>query len=177
MANADDGDNKLAFLPYTNVKFGATSIGNVINEEDMPLMRVEEMILIQAEAKAHTDAGTATSILENFVKTYRDPSYSATAGGRSLLDEIWYQRRVELWGEGFGVFDNLRLDKPIVRSHGPGTSNIADAFRFNLDSQDPWLRMRFPQGEMNTNFGIVDNKGGQQPTIDMNPGLRDGVTD
>ena len=178
VANADDGDNKLAFLPYTNVKFGATSIGNVINEEDMPLMRVEEMILIQAEAKARGgDASGATTILENFVKTYRDPAYSASAGGRSLLDEIWYQRRVELWGEGFGVFDNLRLDKPIVRSHGPGTSNIADAFRFNLESQDPWLRMRFPQGEMNTNFGIVDNKGGQQPTIDMNPGLRDGVTD
>lgn len=177
VANADDGDNKLAFLPYTNVKFGAWSIANVINEEDMPLMRVEEMILIQAEAKAHTDAGTATSILENFVQTYRDPAYKVNAGGRTLLDEIWFQRRIELWGEGFGVFDNLRLDKPIVRSHGAGTSNISDAFRFNLDSQDPWLRMRFPQGEMNTNFGIKDNEGGQQPTIDMNPGLRDGVTD
>ena len=177
VANADDGDNKLPFLPYTNVKFGVFSIGTTTNEEDMPLMRVEEMILIQAEAKAHSDAGAAKSILENFVKTYRDPAYSADAGGRSLLDEIWFQRRVELWGEGFGVFDNLRLDKPIVRNHGAGSSNIADAFRFNLDSQDPWLRMRFPQGEMNTNFGIVDNKGGQQPTIDMNPGLRDGVTD
>jgi len=177
VANADDGDNKLAFLPYTNVKFGAFSIGNVINEEDMPLMRVEEMILVQAEAKAHTNAGEATQILENFVKTYRDPSYSAAAGGRTLLDEIWFQRRVELWGEGFGVFDNLRLDKPIVRSHGAASSNIADAFRFNLDSQDPWLRMRFPQGEMNTNFGIEDNQGGVQPTIDQNPGLRDGVTD
>ena len=178
VANADDGgDAKLPYVAYTNVKFGCQSIATDVNEEDMPLMRVEEMILIQAEAKAHTDAGAATSILENFVKTYRDPSYSASAGGRSLLDEIWYQRRVELWGEGFGVFDNLRLDKPIVRSHGAASSNIADAFRFNLESQDPWLRMRFPQGEMNTNFGIEDNKGGQQPTIDMNPGLRDGVTD
>ena len=177
VANADDGDNKLAFLPYTNVKFGCNPLATDVNEEDMPLMRVEEMILIQAEAKAHTDAGTATSILENFVQTYRDPAYKVNAGGRTLLDEIWFQRRIELWGEGFGVFDNLRLDKPIVRSHGAGTSNIADAFRFNLDSQDPWLRMRFPQGEMNTNFGIKDNEGGQQPTIDMNPGLRDGVTD
>jgi hypothetical protein len=177
VANADDGDNKLPFLPYTNVKFGVFSMATTVNEEDMPLMRVEEMILIQAEAKAHTDAGTAKNILESFVQTYRDPAYSADAAGRTLLDEIWFQRRVELWGEGFGVFDNLRLDKPIVRSHGAGTSNIADAFRFNLDSQDPWLRMRFPQGEMNTNFGIVDNQGGQQPTIDMNPGLLDGVTD
>jgi len=177
VANADDGSDKLPYLPYTNVKFGCNPIATTVNEEDMPLMRVEEMILIQAEAKAHSDAATATTILENFVKTYRDPAYSASAGGRTLLDEIWFQRRVELWGEGFGVLDNLRLDKPIVRSHGAESSNIADAFRFNLESQDPWLRMRFPQGEMNTNFGIVDNTGGQQPTIDMNPTLRDGVTD
>ena len=177
VANADDGSDKLAYVPYTNVKFGCQSIATVLNEEDMPLMRVEEMILIQAEAKAHTNAAEATQILEKFVKTYRDPQYSASAGGRSLLDEIWFQRRVELWGEGFGVFDNLRLDKPIVRNHGKASTNIADAFRFNLDSQDPWLRMRFPMGEMNTNFGIVDNQGGQQPTIDQNPGLRDGVTD
>ena len=178
VANADDGNNKLPFLAYTNVKFACNPIATDVNEEDMPLMRVEEMILIQAEAKAHTDAGAAKTILEDFVKTYRDPSYNANAGGRSnLLDEIWYQRRVELWGEGFGVFDNLRLDKPIVRNHGAASTNFADAFRFNLESQDPWLRMRFPQGEMNTNFGIKDNQGGQQPTIDMNPGLRDGVTD
>ena len=178
VANADDGSDKLPYLPYTNVKFGCNPIATTVNEEDMPLMRVEEMILIQAEAKARLgDNGGATSILENFVKTYRDPSYSAAAGGRSLLDEIWFQRRVELWGEGFGVTDNLRLDKPIVRSHGAGTSNIADAFRFNLESQDPWLRMRFPMGEMNTNFGIVDNQGGQQPKIDQGAGLLDGVTD
>lgn len=178
VANADDGGNaKLPYLAYTNVKFGCDPVGTTLNEEDMPLMRVEEMILIQAEAQAHLNAAQGKTILESFVKTYRDPSYNADAAGRSLLDEIWFQRRVELWGEGFGVFDNLRLDKPIVRSHGAGTSNIADAFRFNLESQDPWLRMRFPQGEMNTNFGIVDNAGGKQPTIDMNPTLRDGVTD
>lgn len=179
VANADDGSDKLPYLAYTNVKFGAFSIGTTVNEEDMPLMRVEEMILIQAEAKAHTSAQEAKTILENFVKTYRDPSYTVEAGGRSLLDEIWFQRRVELWGEGFGVFDNLRLDKPIVRFNGKvgaSSSNIADAFRFNLDSQDPWLRMRFPQGEMNTNFGIVDNQGGQQPEMDEGKDLVDGVT-
>ena len=37
--------------------------------------------------------------------------------------------------------------------------------------------MRFPQGELNTNFGIVDNTGGHQPVTDENKSLRDGVTD
>ena len=178
VANANDGgDAKLPYLPYTNVKFGCFSIGTTTNDEDMVLMRVEEMLLIQAECQARMGNNSqATQILEDFVKTYRDPSYSAAASGRPILDEIWYQRRVELWGEGFFVNDMKRFNKPLVRFHDD-KGNIAAAFRFNLPADDPWLLMRFPQGELNTNFGIVDNTGGHQPVTDENPSLRDGVTD
>ena len=180
VANADDGgDAKLPFLPYTNVKFGCNTVGTVNNDEDMPLMRVEEMILIQAECQARlgqTDQAVAT--LSNFVKTNRDPQYDVNGRGLSLLDEIWFQRRVELWGEGFYVSDMRRLNKPLVRFLGtPESTNIADAFRFNMTADDPWNLLRFPQGEMNTNFGIQDNQGGNQPTPGQNPDLRDGVTD
>ena len=92
------------------------------------------------------------------------------------MDEIWFQRRVELWGEGFFVSDSKRLNKPTVRFHDD-KGNIAPAFRFNLAANDPWLLMRFPQGELNTNFGIVDNEGGHQPVTDEGKELRDGVTD
>ena len=159
------------------MKFGCYTVGTTTNDEDMPLMRVEEMILIQAECKARMgDDSGAKKILEDFVRTYRDPHYSAAAGGRSGLDEIRFQRRVELWGEGFFVSDMKRLDKPLVRFHDD-TGNIAEAFRFNLPHDDPWLLLRFPQGELNTNFGIVDNTGGHQPVTDENPSLLDGVTD
>lgn len=50
------------------------------------------------------------------------------------------------------------------------------AFRFNLAADDPWLLMRFPQAEMNTNFGIVDNTG-DSSTTGEGKSLRDGVTD
>ena len=178
MANASDGgDAKLPYLPYTNVKFGCYSIGTTSNDEDMPLMRVEEMLLIQAECQARLGNNSqAQQILENFVKTYRDPSYSAAASGRPILDEIWFQRRVELWGEGFFVNDMKRMNKPLVRFHDD-KGNISPAFRFNLPNDDPWLLMRFPQGELNTNFAIEDNTGGHQPVTDENPSLRDGVTD
>ncbi len=171
-------DEKEKFLPYTNVKFGVNEVGTQVCDEDFPFVRVEEMLLVQAEAKlGQGDAAAAGTILENFVKNYRDPSYSvaaATAGGRTLADEIWFQRRVELWGEGFGVPDARRLGKPIVRmAEG---SNWPDAFKFNIASDDPWLRMRFPKDEMNTNFGIVDNEGGQQPEPGQNPTIVDGVT-
>ena len=178
VANADDGgDTKLPFLPYTNVKFGCLSVGTQTNDEDMPLMRVEEMILIQAECQARLgQTADAVNTLTNFVKTYRDPAYDVNARGLSLLDEIWFQRRVELWGEGFFVSDSKRLNKPTVRFHDD-KGNIAPAFRFNLAANDEWLLMRFPQGELNTNFGIVDNSGSHQPTTDQGKELRDGVTD
>ena len=172
-----ENDDKLAYLPYTSVKFGCNTVGTVINDEDWPFMRVEEMILIQAEATAKAgNEAAGREILDNFVKTYRDPEYSSIATGRSFSDEVWFQRRVELWGEGFSNNDARRLNKPIVRFHD-SKSNFPEAFRFNIAANDPWLLMRFTTSELNTNFGIVDNTGGTQPVQDQNAELRDGVTD
>ena len=171
-------DDKCTFLPYTNVKFGCNPIGTLVNDEDFPFIRVDEMYLIQAEAKAHSSESEGASILSNYVKTYRDPSYSVTGRNLSLLDEIWFQRRVELWGEGFFTFDMKRLGKNLVRFHGSGNKgNQPDAFAFNLAADDAWLNMRFSQGELDTNLGIIDNTGSQQPTPGQNPSLLDGVTD
>ena len=172
-------DVKMAFLPYTNVKFACNPIGTTTNEDDFPLMRVEEMLLIQAEAQARLGNNQqATTILENFVKTYRDPSYSVNGRGLTLLNEIWFQRRVELWGEGFGILDVKRLNKPLVRFLGTEEStNFATAFRFNMKANDPWLLMKFANAELNTNFSIVDNTGGDLPVTDQEKNLRDGVTD
>ena len=173
-------DIKTAMFPYVSIKFGMKSgIGSTVNNNDFPLMRVEEMILIKAEGLAKSGhEGDARSLLERFVQTYRDPSYSSTRGGRTLADEIWYQRRVELWGEGFFTSDAKRLGKPIVRFHdNVETSNFPEAFVFNMKQDDGWLNLRFPQGEKNNNLGIVDNTGGSQPVKGANPALRDGVTD
>ena len=169
---------KMAFLPYTNVKFGMFSVGGTANDEDWPFMRVEEMILIQAEGLAKSgQTSEAVALLEDFVRTYRDPSYSAAAGGRSLEDEIWFQRRVELWGEGFSNADTRRLDKPLVRFHAGVSSNVPGAFRFNMTADDGWWLMRFTSAEKNTNLAIVDNTGGTKPVQDQLGDLRDGVTD
>ena len=169
---------KTPFLPYTNVKFGMFTVGGTSNDEDWPFIRAEEMILVQAEGlvrSGQTEAGKA--VLEDFVRTYRDPSYSADAGGRTLEDEIWFQRRVELWGEGFSNPDTRRLNKPLVRFHEGTASNVPAAFRFNMPADDGWWLMRFTSSEKNTNLAIIDNTGGTQPVQDQYPDLRDGVTD
>lgn len=174
----DDG-SKVAYLPYTNVKFGMKSgIGSPINNNDYPLMRVEEMILVEIEGLAKSGQESAAKTkLESFVKTYRDPNYTVDAGGRTLDNEIWYQRRVELWGEGFATSDMMRLNKPLVRFHDNNPGSFPEAHAFNMPANDPWRLLRFPQTEMNTNAGIIDNEGGEQPVPGQNAGLRDGVTD
>ncbi len=170
-------DVKMTFLPYTNVKFGMYTVGGTTNEEDWPFMRVEEMILIQAEATAKAgDEAAGRAILDNFVKTYRDPAYSSAASGRSFSDEVWFQRRVELWGEGFANNDTRRLNKPLVRFHD-SSSNFPEAFRFNMPADDGWWLLRFTNSELNTNLAIVDNTGGAMPVQDQHAELRDGVTD
>ena len=178
MASLEIDDIKMAFLPYTNVKFGMYSAGGTTNDEDWPLIRVEEMILIQVEGLAKSgQISEAIAMLENFVQTYRDPSYSVTAGGRSLEDEIWFQRRVELWGEGFSNGDTRRLNKPLVRFHEGADSNVPASFRFNMTADDGWWLMRFTSSEKNTNLAIVDNTGGSKPVPYQQGELRDGVTD
>ena len=163
--------------PYANVKFGMMSgIGSEINDNDFPLMRVEEMLLIAAEGYAKSgNEAKAKEILTNFVTNYRDANYTIPTT-RSLADEIWFQRRVELWGEGFAMSDIMRLKKPIVRFHDTSAS-IDAQFRFNVAADDPWLLMRFPTKEVNANVAIVNNTGGIAPVQDQNPDLRDGVTD
>ena len=169
---------KMEFLPYYNVKFGMKSgIGSTINNNDWCLMRAEEMILIQIEGLAMSgQEAQAKDLLLNFVKQYRNPEYTISET-RSLQDEIWMQRRIELWGEGFAMNDIMRLGKPVVRFHANEYSNYPEAFRFNIASTDGWLLLRFPQSETNTNLGIEDNTEGTLPVQDQNGDLRDGVTD
>ena len=175
----DEGGAKIEFEPYTNIKFGMKDgIASATNCNDWPLMRAEEMILIKAEGLAKSgNEGEAKTVLENFVKNYRDPGYSVALGGRSLADEIWFQRRVELWMEGFSVVDARRLEKPIVRVIPGRESNVPAAFKFNIAPDNAWLNMRFPQTEVDANHGIVDNEGGTQPQSEEGADLRDGVTD
>ncbi|MFA6572395.1 MAG: RagB/SusD family nutrient uptake outer membrane protein, partial [Bacteroidota bacterium] len=177
-------DTKLPFIPYTNVKFGQYGfIGNNINAGDWCLMRVEEMILIKAEATAMAgDLPAGKNILNDFVSTYRDPAYttSTAASAQAFQDEVWLQRRIELWGEGFSMSDIMRLEKNIVRFKEGVTSNFPDVFKFNIAANDGYLLMRIPKKETDKNSGIplsANNNEGTQPQPGAGTGLKDGITD
>ncbi len=169
---------KEAMPAYANVKFGQRSgIGSAYNDGDWCMMRAEEMLLLKAEAIGMGgDLGAGKQLLENFIKSYRDPAYTVTASDESSFqNEIWLQRRIELWGEGFGMSDAMRLGKNIVRYHPDEATNVAEPYQFNLSSNDPWLLMRLVQGETTNNSAIIQNEGGSEPDQGDGAALEDDV--
>lgn len=146
------------FGAYTNVKFGAYKeeydYKKMIPAQDWFLMRAEEMILIQAEGLAMSGKeGEGKALLEGFIKTNRDEEYVLPAG--NFQDEVWKQRRIELWGEGFSFYDVMRLKKPIQRIEN-GVSTFADAFKFNIEAESAILLWLVPKAEIEANAGISE---------------------
>ena len=164
---------------YANVKFGQRDgVGSPYNDGDWCMMRAEEMIFIQAEATAHSNLASGKKILEDFVKANRDASYSCTAADlNSFIDAVWFQRRIELWGEGFAMADVMRLGKPVVRVVKGKETNYPEDYQFNIAANDGWLLLRFVQRETSNNAAIVNNEGGEQPVPGDGETLKDGVTD
>ena len=142
------------YNPYTQVKFAPYNnvMENSTNANDIPLMRVEEMYLIKAEAEAMSGGGNAT--LVDFVSTYRDAGYSyASTNGTDIQNEVYRQRRIELWGEGLNWYDVMRLNKPVDR-RGGGFPNATMVF--NISAGDPLLLWRIPQKEIIANPALSE---------------------
>lgn len=128
----------------------------------VPMMRVEEMYLIEAEAAGRLNESEGIQLLTDFAKT-RDASYvygthNEAYGNTStsaFINEIWWQRRVELWGEGFATMDIKRLQKGIIRSY-PGT-NHRDGYRYNSTTTPGWMNLCIVQTETNYNYLCTNN--------------------
>lgn len=141
---------------YTQVKFGAykDEIGTSTNACDIPLMRVEEMYYILAEAQAmagNPAQGLAT--LKNFTTSYRDPGYNVTASSaESVQEAVWMQRRIELWGEGLSYYDLMRLRKGIDRRG----SGVEAAYQYVIRDTK--------EAERQAITTVLSGKGGTQGT-------------
>ena len=152
-------------LAYVNVKFDTyqSMFTGVCYLNDLPLMRIEEMYLTLAEAQAmsgNTTGGVAT--LNSFIQTYRNPQYNCRlTSATEIQDEIWKQRRIELWGEGLAYYDLQRLKKPVDRVGG----GYESAFVFNIPADDPVRIYMIPLTEMQSNSAIgSNNEQGAAPT-------------
>jgi hypothetical protein len=140
----------------------------------VPLMRVEEMKLIEAEAAGMQDEARGIQLLTEFAKT-RDENYEYgthneayynTSTGR-FRNEVWWQRRVELWGEGFATFDVKRLEKGIIRSY-EGTNHL-DGYQWNQQSVPQWMNLCIVQSETNNNSACTNNPTPVAPVGNSDP--------
>lgn len=147
-----------------NVKYDAWVVA-------VPLMRVEEMKLIEAEAAGMQNEARGIELLTAFAKT-RDPFYNygthkdayGNTSTSQFQNEVWWQRRVELWGEGFATFDIKRLNKGIIRSYA-GTNHIEEC-RFNTTEVPNWMVWCFVNTEAQYNESLVVNPNPVRPSGD-----------
>lgn len=109
---------------------------------DYVYMRVAEMYLLLAESAAKSgDEATAKQALRDLLAVrVDDPSYIDALSGQDLLDEIYLQTRIELWGEGKSYLAMKRNKATITR--GPnhvllaGQSFAYDDDRLTFDIPD-----------------------------------------
>lgn len=152
-----------AIQAYTQVKYAPYNyeIDVTDNASDIPYMRIEEIYYIMYEAMAMTgNTGGAASGLNEFVKTYRNPSYNFTGtSAEDIQNEIWMQRRVEFWGEGFVAwFDLKRLAKGLDRV-GAG---YPTTYVYKLDAGSQEFVLPIPQQETQTNKQIPQSANNPQ---------------
>lgn len=125
------------------------AMGNRLWDNDEVYMRVEEMYLIDAEALARSgDEAGAREALKALVEE-RDPAALTKIDGLSgsaLLDEIYYNWRVEMWGEGRSLLAMKRFKKSVTR----GDNHIAlagETYSYNYEK----LIYQIPQREVLNN--------------------------
>ncbi|MBX2846325.1 MAG: RagB/SusD family nutrient uptake outer membrane protein [Saprospiraceae bacterium] len=123
---------------------------------DAKLFRVEEMVLIKAEAYANMNmlteaAGEINDLRDDRIMGYTDISY---ANQGDALTDILEERRRELAFEGFRFFDLKRVGMGVARDASDCVTAECDlaagAIQFNLP---------IPQQEIDSNPNMVQNPG------------------
>lgn len=120
--------------------------------ESLNMMRVAEMYLIEAEAKARQgkDADADNVLFE--LQSNRDAKAKQSHNtGQALINEILLERRKELYGElGIDWLDAKRLQLPIDRtkSNHPAPNN------YILPANDPRFNLKIPQSEIQANKAL-----------------------
>ncbi|WP_313788426.1 RagB/SusD family nutrient uptake outer membrane protein [uncultured Allomuricauda sp.] len=117
-------------------------------ETDYIYMRVAEMYLLNAEAlaKSGNEAGARERLKELLNLRIPDTSYVDGLAGQDLLDEIYLQTRIELWGEGKSYLAMKRNQATIVR--GP---NHLSFVGIPIEHNDERLTFEIPQLEIQNN--------------------------
>jgi len=135
--------------PYNKFYHSDRVIGGQRNiETDYVFMRVAEMYLLHAEVSAKTgdEASAKNSLKQLLDLRLPDTSYVDGLTGQALLDEIYFQTRIELWGEG-KTYLALKRNKKSTKRGDNHLSNLGVEIQYN----DPRLTWTIPLSEIQNN--------------------------
>ena len=126
------------------------SVGNAV---DFPLMRVEEMYLIEAEAVGAQNLEQGKQLLTSFMTSFRQPTYFCKSTDlQDFQEDVAKQARVEFWGEGIPFWYKKRLGLGI---HLANSNCRFDAHRFELNGVAPWWNIVLPRFENQNNTAVL----------------------
>lgn len=138
---------------------------------DHVLMRVEEMALIAAEAACHMERFADARQYVSMVGSARMPDYATRlenftdskvyntntkANLVTLMDEILFQRRVELWSEVPRLHDLLRLGLGFSRNYD-GSNHTIRLNSINTNPNSPAFILWIPRAEFDGNENMDAN--------------------
>jgi hypothetical protein len=124
--------------------------GGALGVADYPLARIAEAYLIEAEAKMQLGQAAEGLKVLNTLQAQRGGSISAEIN----LDEIYQERRRELYGEGFALGDLKRYQKGLTRV---GDEHWCDAELKNLPANSPRMMFPIPDNELKYNPYYKEN--------------------
>lgn len=110
---------------WWTIKFNSWKKADLFGLDDVPLIRISEMILNRAEAYAHQNLMSSARADINELRGKRGIG-DTDVPDSGLLDEVLLQRRLELAFEGHRYFDRKRLGLDILRPEGLPTVPYSD---------------------------------------------------
>jgi len=122
--------------------------GQTVITTDYVYMRVAEMYLLNAEANAMigNDAAARTSLKDLLSQRIPNTTYVDGLSGQDLINEIYLQTRIELWGEGKSYLAMKRNKATIVRG-----SNHLSYVGEPISYDDERLTFEIPEVEIQNN--------------------------
>jgi len=146
-----DMDTTISGVGNAQLKFLASDQGSFLG--DYIMMRAGEMYLIEAEAQAEQGNDTEAQDVLHELVSKRDNNYTKpTETGQALLDEIYLQRRISLWGEGFRLLDLKRRKQALDRTGGNHIPALAREMQ--LPAESDLFIFQIPEEEIDVNNNI-----------------------
>jgi hypothetical protein len=138
--------------------------GSSANIADIPVLRMDEVVLNLAEAQSNLNSDAAALAALDMLRSERYSDYAAgSEAGTALKAAILMERRLELAFEGHRLFDVKRLGTGFLRtaagdlSDGSGTN--PPSFATGLEAGN--IRFQFPYAQRSIDIN---------PNLQQNPG-------